>query len=63
MLLGTDAVAVDRVGYDIVVQKRIDEGLQTEESAKGRNFLKLAAMLKLGEAEIEKIDLNKIDLS
>ncbi len=63
MLLGTDAVAVDRVGYDIVVQKRIDEGLQTEESAKGRNFLKLAAALELGEAEIEKIDLNKFELS
>lgn len=63
MLLGTDAVAVDRVGYDIVVQKRIDEGLQTEESAKGRNFLRLAAALKLGEAEIEKIDLNKFELS
>jgi len=63
ILLGTDAVAVDSVGYDIVVQKRIEEGLQTEESANGRDFMKLAAKLELGEAEIEKIDLKKIELS
>jgi len=63
LLIGTDAVAVDRVGYDIVIQKRIEEGIQKEDSEKGKNFLELAAKLELGEADLEKIQLNKIELS
>ena len=63
LLLGSDAVAVDRVGYEIVIKKRIEEGIQKEDSAKGKDFLELAAKLDLGEADLEKIQLNSIELT
>ncbi|MBI5021672.1 MAG: DUF362 domain-containing protein [Ignavibacteriales bacterium] len=63
VLVGTDPVAVDRVGYEIILSKRIAEKIQKEESPKGRIFLQLAEDLKLGVADINKIDLKKIELS
>ncbi len=63
LLIGTDPVAVDSVGYDIVIKRRIKEGIQKEDSPKGRRFLDLAADLKLGEADLDKIQLNSIELS
>jgi hypothetical protein len=62
ILLGTDPVAVDRVGYDIVYKKRVEEKIQKEESPKGRMFLELAEKLKLGVADLEKINLEKTEL-
>jgi hypothetical protein len=62
ILIGTDPVAVDRVGYDIVIKKRIAEGIQKEDSPRGRTFLNLAQDLKLGEADLEKIELKKIEI-
>lgn len=56
LLAATDPVAIDRVGYDIIFKKRIEEGIVTEESPRGRKFLLLAADLKLGEADLEKIN-------
>lgn len=63
LLVGTDPVAVDRVGYDIVIKKRMDEGIQKKESKKGKKFLELAENLKLGVADIKKIDLKEYDLT
>lgn len=63
LLIGTDPVAVDRIGYDIILEKRIKEGIQKEDSIKGRLFMDLAAKLELGEADIDMIDLRKIELS
>ncbi len=63
LLLGSDPVAVDRAGYEIVLKKRMEEGLQKQESGRGRNFLTLAHNLQLGEDDLEKITWNKIDLS
>lgn len=60
ILLGTDPVAVDRIGYEIILKKRIDEKIQKQESAKGRLFLELAQNLNLGIADLNKIDLIKI---
>jgi hypothetical protein len=62
VLVGTDPVAVDRVGYEIIFKKRIEEKIQKEESPKGRKFLTLAQNLQLGVADIEKIDLKKVVL-
>ncbi len=62
ILIGTDPVAVDRVGYDIVIKKRIAEGIQKEDSPRGRTFLNLAQDLKLGEADLEKIELKKLEI-
>ena len=55
MLIGTDPVAVDRVGYDIVLAKRIAEGVQEKESPKGVKFMELAEELELGVSDPEKI--------
>lgn len=63
MLFGTDPVAVDRVGLNIVTKKRIDEGLQEEESPRASEFLVMAEKLNLGIADNKKIELNKIELS
>lgn len=62
LLVGTDPVAVDRIGYGIVLQKRIEEGIQQEDSPRGRAFMEYAAELGLGEANHENIELKKIIL-
>ncbi|MEW6509107.1 MAG: DUF362 domain-containing protein [Bacteroidota bacterium] len=62
VLVGTDPVAVDRVGYDIVINERIKRGVQKEENARGRIFMDLAQDLNLGIAELEKIKWEKIEL-
>lgn len=60
LLLGTDPVAVDRIGYGIVLNKRIAEGVQEQDSPRGRHFIEYAAELGLGEADPDKIELVKI---
>ncbi len=62
VLLGTDPVAVDRIGYDIVIKKRISEGVQKEENPRGRIFMELAQNLNLGVADLDKINWVKIEL-
>jgi uncharacterized protein (DUF362 family) len=63
MLFGTDPVAVDRVGYDIIYKKRVEEKITTEESPRGRQFMNLAQDLGLGTADLGKIDLKTVQLS
>jgi hypothetical protein len=63
LLLGTDPVAVDRVGYEILLNRRKQEKVQKEESPKARIFLEIAQNLELGVADLAKIDLKKIDLA
>ena len=62
MLIGTDPVAVDKIGYDIVTQKRIEENLQKEPSKRGAMFLELAQNLNLGTADPQKIEHLKFNL-
>jgi len=57
LLVGTDPVAVDRIGYEIVIAKRIEEGRQREERAGATAFMELAQELQLGVAERNKIEL------
>jgi uncharacterized protein (DUF362 family) len=63
LLVGTDPVAVDRVGYDIVIKKRIEQKIQKEESAKGRRFIELAQAMGLGTADNSSITLHEESLS
>jgi uncharacterized protein (DUF362 family) len=63
ILIGTDPVAVDRIGYEIILDKRIKEKIQREESPRGRTPLDLAEKLQLGIADLKKIDHKKIKLS
>jgi uncharacterized protein (DUF362 family) len=63
ILIGTDPVAVDRVGYDIVIKKRIEMGIQKEDTGSGLVTLKMANEMRLGEYETGKIELIKQVLS
>lgn len=62
MLFGTDPVAVDRAGYEIIYKKRVAEQIQKEESPRGRQFMNLAQGLGLGTADLDKIELKQVDL-
>ncbi len=60
LLAGTDPVAVDRIGYEIVLAKRIEEGKQTAERPGSTKFLELAQELKLGVADRNRINLMEV---
>jgi len=60
IITGTDPVAVDRIGYDIVLAKRIAEGLQKEGAATALEFMLQAEKLSLGIADKAKIDLREV---
>jgi hypothetical protein len=60
ILVGTDPVAVDRIGYEIILRKRLELGIQKEESPRGGTFLDLAQKLNLGTADRQKIDLEDV---
>jgi len=62
ILAGTDAVAVDRIAYDIVMAKRLEEGVQDKEKAAGRRFMEIAQKLNLGIADKNRIKLKEINL-
>lgn len=62
VLIGTDPVAVDRVGYDIVIKERIKRGVQKEDNPRGRIFMELSQNLNLGIADLDKITWSKIEL-
>jgi uncharacterized protein (DUF362 family) len=63
ILAASDPVAIDRVGYDIILKKRIEEGIQKEESSRGKKYMQLAADLKLGVADLDKITREVVRLS
>ncbi len=63
LLLGTDPVAVDMTGYDIIIGKRIKMGRQDDFSDAGLRQMVLAGQLGLGVAERERIDLRTIGRS
>jgi uncharacterized protein (DUF362 family) len=63
LLFGTDPVAVDRVGYEIIQKKRKEESVQKEESPRGRQFMILSQQLGLGIQDLEKINWQKIELT
>ncbi len=60
IMASTDPVAVDRIGYEAVLAKRIEEGLQKEGSPRALDFMILAEKLQLGVADREKIDMREI---
>lgn len=62
ILVATDAVALDRIGYDIVVEKRIAEGIQKTATPEKLKFLAMSSDLGLGISDKERIDLKVFDL-
>jgi hypothetical protein len=63
ILLGSDPVAVDRIGYEIVLKKRMKEKVQNQESPRGTMFMELASSYKLGISEKLRIIHQKFNLS
>ena len=63
IMASTDPVAIDRIGYDIVLAKRIAEGLQKEGLPSALDFMLQAQKLGLGVADREKIDMREIMLA
>lgn len=62
MLVGTDAVAVDRIGHEVVIAKRIKEGIQAQDKPDSIKYLELAQGLMLGVADRSKINLKEVNV-
>ncbi len=62
LLVGTDPVAVDRMGYEIVLKKRLEEKIQKEESPKALRFMEMAQEYQLGVADKNRIQHQRIVL-
>ncbi len=60
IMAGTDPVAIDRIGHDIIVKKRIAEGIQEKDNPKRLKFMEMAEELQLGVADINKITLEEV---
>lgn len=60
ILVGTDPVAMDRIAHEIVVAKRIAEGIQKEDNPASYRFLSMAEELGLGVMKRENIELVKV---
>ncbi|MDT8401171.1 MAG: DUF362 domain-containing protein [Bacteroidales bacterium] len=63
VLVATDPVAIDRIAHEIVVAKRIEEGIQKEDNPGASVFLDMAENLELGIGRREMIRLNEINIS
>jgi uncharacterized protein (DUF362 family) len=62
ILVSTDPVAIDRIGYDIITEKRIAEGLQKSPAPESLTFLTMATALGLGISDKNKIDLRLFEM-
>jgi len=60
LLVGTDPVAVDRIGHEIVLARRIEEGIQKGDRPGSIQFMELAQELQLGVADINKIEVFEV---
>jgi hypothetical protein len=63
LLVSSDPVAMDRIGYDIIAEKRIAEGLQKAPAPESLTFLTMATALGLGVSDKSKIDLKVFKMS
>jgi hypothetical protein len=63
LMVGSDPVAVDRMGYEIILKKRIEKGVQKEDSPRGTSWINLAASYQLGVADKAKIDHSRVVMS
>jgi len=63
MLVSSDPVAIDRIGYDIIAEKRIAEGLQKAPVPESLTFLTMATDLGLGVSDKIKINLRVIEMT
>ncbi len=57
LLVGSDPVAVDRIGHKMVIGRRVAEGRQKEDTPKGITQLEMAQKYGLGVADMDAIEL------
>ena len=62
LIMGTDTVAVDRVGLQILEAKRQREKMENWQLGPGRKFLAYAEKLGLGNSDPDRIKVLSIDL-
>jgi uncharacterized protein (DUF362 family) len=62
ILVSSDPVAMDRIGYDIIAEKRIAEGLQKTANPNVLTFLSMSSDLGLGVSQRDKIDLKEFNI-
>ncbi len=62
ILVASDPVALDRIGYDIIAEKRIAEGIQKTATPELLKFLTQSSDLGLGVSDKDRIDLRVLDL-
>lgn len=63
LMAGSDPVAMDRIAYDIIAEKRIAEGLLKIPNPEVLTFLKMAEDLGLGIWQKDKINLKYFELT
>lgn len=63
ILVASDPVALDRIGYDIIAEKRIAEGIQKSFAPELLTFLTMSSDLGLGISDKAKIDLRTFELA
>jgi uncharacterized protein (DUF362 family) len=61
LLVSSDPVAMDRIAYDIVAEKRIAEGLIKNPAPDSLTFLSIASALGLGISQKAKIELREFN--
>jgi uncharacterized protein (DUF362 family) len=62
ILVSSDPVAIDRIGYDIIAEKRIAEGIQKTATPEVLKFLTMSSDLGLGISDRSKINVGVFDL-
>ena len=63
ILVASDPVALDRIGYDIIAEKRIAEGIQKSSTPELLTFLTMSSDLGLGISDKAEIDLRTFELA
>ena len=63
MMFGTDPVAVDRIGHELIIKERMARGVQQLEDKKRTAFLDIAADLGLGVSQRDKIKVKELALA
>ncbi len=63
ILIASDPVALDRISYDLVAEKRIAEGIQKTSVPESLKFLTMSSDLGLGISDKAKIELKIVELA
>ena len=62
IMVGSDPVAVDRVGHDVIIAKRVSEGIQKIDRPEASRFIDLAEELGLGKGKRENIEILDVEM-